>query len=171
MDISNNPRERIVINVGGKKFECFKNTLQKHPKTKLADLTNTSSFWDNERKEFFFDRDPKLFSFVLNFYRNGELHVPHNVCGPAIKRELEFWGITDNDVAPCCWKSYNNFLEQEKCIELVEDAFGGDVSYNVDHHTRKERIQKKIWFFLEDPDSSPAAKVSDRFIFTITFYY
>jgi len=38
----------------------------------------------------------------------GELHVPFNVCGMVVKRELEFWRIDENVISKCCWGRYCN---------------------------------------------------------------
>ena len=87
------PRERIKINVGGKHFETFKNTLQRWPGTPLAKLNEDSLHWDADKQEYFFDRDPTMFPVILNCYRFGEVHLPNNVCGPSMRRELEYWEI------------------------------------------------------------------------------
>ena len=42
--------------------------------------------------EFFFDRHPGVFAYVLNYYRTGKLHCPADVCGPLFEEELSFWG-------------------------------------------------------------------------------
>ena len=86
-------RERVKINVGGKHFETFKNTLSRWPGTLLAGLNHDSIFWDEDEAEYFFDRDPTMFPVILNCYRFGEVHLPNNVCGPSMRREMEYWGI------------------------------------------------------------------------------
>ena len=86
-------KQRVTLNVGGEHFQTYRNTLRRCEHTLLADLSEDSVFWDEEYQEYFFDRDPTMFPVILNFYRYGEVHLPHNVCGPSMRRELEFWGI------------------------------------------------------------------------------
>lgn len=42
----------------------------------------------------YFDRDADIFRHVLDYYRNGELHLPQSACGPMARKELIFWGAT-----------------------------------------------------------------------------
>uniref|UniRef100_A0A674ILB8 Potassium channel tetramerisation-type BTB domain-containing protein n=1 Tax=Terrapene triunguis TaxID=2587831 RepID=A0A674ILB8_9SAUR len=72
--------EKIVINVGGVRHETYRSTLQTLPGTRLAWLTEPdacSNFdYDPAADEFFFDRHPQVFAYVLNYYRTGKVCVP-----------------------------------------------------------------------------------------------
>ena len=84
---------RIILNVGGFRFETYRTTLKKIPATRLSRLTEALANYDPVLNEFFFDRHPGVFAQILNYYRTGKLHYPTNVCGPLFEEELEFWGI------------------------------------------------------------------------------
>lgn len=73
---------RVVLNVGGTRFETYKNILKKIPATRLSRLTEALVNYDPICNEYFFDRHPGVFSQILNYYRTGKLHYPNNVCGP-----------------------------------------------------------------------------------------
>jgi potassium voltage-gated channel Shaw-related subfamily C member 1 len=94
---------RIILNVGGTRFETQRATLKKLPATRLSKLTPQLSYYDPVLNEYFFDRNPGVFSQILNYYRTGRLHYPTNVCGPLFEDELSYWGIEREDVEPCCW--------------------------------------------------------------------
>lgn len=36
--------------------------------------------YDVQREEFYFDRNPGLFRYVLHFYQTGKLHVMEELC-------------------------------------------------------------------------------------------
>ena len=60
--------EKIVINVSGRRFETWQNTLEKYPDTLLGS-NEKDFFFDEDLKEYFFDRDPEVFRHILNYYR------------------------------------------------------------------------------------------------------
>lgn len=90
---------RVVLNVGGIRFETYKQTLKKIPATRLSRLTEALANYDPLLNEFFFDRHPGVFAQILNYYRTGKLHYPTNVCGPLFEDELEYWGLDPNQVS------------------------------------------------------------------------
>jgi hypothetical protein len=89
---------RVILNVGGIRFETYKATLRKIPATRLSRLTEALANYDPILNEYFFDRHPGVFAQILNYYRTGKLHYPTNVCGPLFEEELVFWGLDANQV-------------------------------------------------------------------------
>ncbi len=81
---------KIVLNIGGQRFETNRITLKKIPATRLSRLTDSLANYDKILNEYFFDRHPGVFSQILNYYRTGKLHYPTFVCGPLFEAELEF---------------------------------------------------------------------------------
>ena len=101
--------EKIIINVGGTRHETYRSTLRTLPGTRLAWLADPDGGGRPESDgggagsscgggcEFFFDRHPGVFAYVLNYYRTGKLHCPADVCGPLFEEELTFWGIDETE--------------------------------------------------------------------------
>lgn len=98
--------KRITLNIGGKVFEVFSSTLKRFPDSRLAKLNEKSEAFCFDGGEYFFDRNPVVFEAILEAYRTGELHIPRDICGSLVKRELEFWEISPSYLSPCCWKTY-----------------------------------------------------------------
>ena len=123
--------KRIIINVGGTRFETYRSTLRLLPETRLAQLSPTNSDFDPIRIEYFFDRDPVSFSAILNYYRTGKLHVPNEVCGNLFFEELNFWGIGERSIQPCCWTTYSTQRACDEILQKVMDNFedGEGISY------------------------------------------
>jgi len=122
---------RVVLNVGGKRFETLIDTLQKFPDTMLGAMFSPrgmSMAVPDESGEYFFDRDPKLFDIVLNFYRHGKIIVPSNRSYEMVKEELEFFGIS---------------IEEHG--EGIDPAIGAELKKEADFVA-----QKKITAFLQD---------------------
>ena len=114
--------ERLVLNVGGKRFETFKGTLTSIPDTRLAWVAEkphqTAPEYDSRKREFFFDRHSAVFEEILNYYRTGKLHCPRNVCSAVVEEEFSFWGIDEEQMEACCWPEYNR---QRAAIRILRD--------------------------------------------------
>jgi BTB/POZ domain len=65
--------ERIILNVGGKRFETQLSTLLGHPDTLLGKLA--AKHVPGQSSEYFFDRHHRSFFCILDYYRSGKLNV------------------------------------------------------------------------------------------------
>ncbi|XP_026989428.2 potassium voltage-gated channel subfamily C member 2 isoform X2 [Tachysurus fulvidraco] len=207
--------ERIILNVGGTRHETYRTTLRTLPGTRLALLASIpssslcgsgseseaeSTLLDHHHhyhhhgqdlqvrigNEYFFDRHPGVFAYVLNYYRTGKLHCPADVCGPLFEEELAFWGIDETDVEPCCWMTYRQHRDAEEALDVFDmNVMGSGMGTDEDEENDKEqdkhevgkrirvgeaehtrgtslsrwrRWQPVIWNLFEDPYSSRAAR-------------
>ncbi|KAM6453611.1 voltage-gated potassium channel KCNC4 isoform 1-T1 [Liasis olivaceus] len=184
--------DKITINVGGTRHETYKSTLRTLPGTRLAWLADPdaqSNFdFDGQSNEFFFDRHPGIFSYVLNYYRTGKLHCPADICGPLFEEELTYWGIDETDVEPCCWMTYRQHRDAEEALDIFESPEPGSGlageetedegarEMTLQHLGMEDRPpgaaggggggssccrnwQPKMWALFEDPYSSRAARI------------
>ena len=90
--------ERIVLNVGGYRHEIMSSTISTSPDTRLYWTTqkrSQSPDYDAATGEFYFDRNPIWFPYILNYYRLGKIHCPVDVCGAQFEEELQYWGIEE----------------------------------------------------------------------------
>ncbi|CAG8591903.1 1487_t:CDS:2 [Ambispora leptoticha] len=80
-DNQKNKLERIVLNVGGTKYETYRSTLTAYPETLLGTM-----FQDRNKEllhpngpngnEYFIDRDGYAFRYILQYYRTGKILWP-----------------------------------------------------------------------------------------------
>ncbi|XP_031467860.1 potassium voltage-gated channel subfamily C member 3-like, partial [Phasianus colchicus] len=174
-------RDKVVINVGGVRHETYRSTLQTLPGTRLAGLAEPGAAarfdYDSAAGEFFFDRHPAVFAYVLNYYRTGKLHCPADVCGPLFEEELAFWGIDETDVEACCWMNYRQHRDAEEALDSFESpepgGGGGDGGNGDGNGAELKRLcleegrpggwwrrwRPRVWALFEDPYSSRMARV------------
>ncbi|KAI4456415.1 voltage-gated potassium channel [Holotrichia oblita] len=164
---------RIILNVGGIRYETYKATLKKIPATRLSRLTEALANYDPILNEYFFDRHPGVFAQILNYYRTGKLHYPTNVCGPLFEEELEFWGLDSNQVEPCCWSTYSIHRDTQATLAILDKLdldsekpsdeeiarlFGYEDAYHTGTLTKWQKLKPKIWALFDEPYSSSFAK-------------
>ncbi|KAM8752668.1 voltage-gated potassium channel KCNC1-like [Rhynchonycteris naso] len=160
--------DKLILNVGGMRHETYISTVRAFPGTRLYKLTEppapgTPAAQGPPVREFFFDRNPELFGYVLGYYRTRQLHCPANVCRDVLEEELAYWGLAEAPLAPCCWLKLSgketrtqDFLSWEAC----ENA-------NMDERILLNPIEGQglwnawkpwLWVLLDQPQSSLGAK-------------
>ncbi|KAI3388903.1 hypothetical protein SNEBB_006736 [Seison nebaliae] len=150
-------KQMICINVSGIRFNVMKFTLRRLPHTILGNIIMKEKSWvhdefyDPINNEYFFDRNPLIFAYVLNFYRTGELHIPHDKCGSSIKRELDFWGINEGDIQACCWLNYSKFKNHRNILHDFELEMN-EIQYKV-KSSNKDKDSRKSKRTLDDSDT------------------
>ncbi|XP_059098158.1 potassium voltage-gated channel protein Shab-like isoform X3 [Tigriopus californicus] len=153
----------ITINVGGKRHDVRWDTLDKFPTSRLGRLRACPNLrgirelcddFSYPRREYYFDRSPRNFDAVLGLYRTGKLHLSQGVCVQDFCEELEYWGLCDLHLEPCCQHTYYRarwlLPVSMRMEEDMDDQFGEGMYAN---------FQKRLWNLFENPNSSPAAKV------------
>ena len=133
-----NLKERLVINICGAHYEVLESTIQRYPNTLLADREKRAEYWDEERNEYFFDRNRLCFESVLTYYQSGGFVLrPANVPEILFVRELEFYELGEDVIKTV--KGENKIPEPERALP-------------------KNKLQAQIWSLFEYPDTSNSAR-------------
>ena len=124
---------------------------------KIVDLCDAYSLVDNE---YFFDRHPRSFNSILNFYRTGRLHVVDEMCVMAFSDDLDYWGIDEVYLESCCQNKFNTRKEHVE-EEMKKEANNVKKEVEEDFGDGKfAKYQKCLWDLIEKPHTSTAAKVN-----------
>nr|XP_056701172.1 potassium voltage-gated channel subfamily D member 3 isoform X2 [Euleptes europaea] len=145
--------ELIILNVSGRRFQTWRTTLERYPDTLLGS-TEKEFFFNEDTKEYFFDRDPEVFRSILNFYRTGKLHYPRYECISAYDEELAFYGILPDIIGDCCYEEYKD-RKRENAERLMDDS---------DSEKKQEsmpdlNLRETMWRAFENPHTSTLALV------------
>uniref|UniRef100_A0A671VX26 A-type voltage-gated potassium channel KCND1 n=1 Tax=Sparus aurata TaxID=8175 RepID=A0A671VX26_SPAAU len=144
--------ELIILNVSGRRFQTWRNTLDRYPDTLLGS-SEKEFFFNEETKEYFFDRDPDVFRSVLNFYRTGKLHYPRYECISSYDEELAFFGIVPEIIGDCCYEEYKD-RKRENAERLMDDQ-----EDNKDAKLPNMTFRETMWRAFENPHTSTMALV------------
>ena len=160
--------KRVTLNVGGERHEVLWKTLEQMPQSRLGLLASATTdetirqcvdFYSLVENEFFFDRHPRSFLSILNFYRSGRLHTADEMCVIAFNDDLDYWKISPLWLESCC---QNKFLSRE---EFIKDEWKKDASLLKKDEEEQwgegvwARSKQFLWDLFEKPESSLAAKV------------
>lgn len=96
--------DTVLFNVGGRLFEVLRTpTLTSFPESLLHQLADTS---DVSGTPIFVEANPELFSYMLDYHRNGKIFLPLSISKQAVIHEAEKLGLpikedaVVQDVAP-----------------------------------------------------------------------
>ena len=122
---------RVTLNIRGCRFQTLEKTLSKFPDTLLGCAGKRQEYYDSVRDEYYFDRDKFAFDAILFYYQSKGriLRRPETVPPEVFDEELKFYQIC-----------HVGSSQEETPKELPKKAW-----------------QKKLWVFLEEPQSSRKA--------------
>ncbi|XP_065153590.1 potassium voltage-gated channel subfamily S member 3a [Paramisgurnus dabryanus] len=180
------PEESFInLNVGGFKQRVERVLLQRFPYTRLAQLLCCRSEaailqlcddYAAADREYYFDRNPRFFRYVLNFYHTGRIHLMEELCVFSFSQELEYWGIKELHLDACC---SNKFQEQKEFVgdpdwgndddpqnqlddsldSSMEELSAFDKDLEKFEGTWCSEKRKELWLRLENPGYSHFSKV------------
>ncbi|KAK3102117.1 hypothetical protein FSP39_008910 [Pinctada imbricata] len=89
--------EIVNINVGGVKYSTYRSTLCKYPNSRLGAMFDGKIESERDQKgRIFIDRNGRIFEYVLDYLRSGQLTLPRDLNDVDIlRKELDFYGIHD----------------------------------------------------------------------------
>eukprot|EP00093_Oithona_nana_P009995 09995.XXX_273815_276540_1 [CDS] Oithona nana genome sequencing. len=169
-----NEDQVVCLDVGGDRHFIKRGFLIRFPSTRLgrvaratttkAAMEHCSIFYDKAVPEYFFDRNPENFSSILDIYRTNMFHLTSTGCALVLQKDLEYWGIDELMMEPCCALKYypeietcvnektGDLKEREREKELAEEENFGD-------HTVAQ-IRSWLWNVMEYPWTSKTAQIN-----------
>ena len=106
--------------------------LERLPQTRLGKLRRAKSTaeilelcdkFNVEDNEYYFDRHPRNFGAVINFYRTGRLHMMEDICVLDYSQDLEYWGVDSIWLETCCETKFSARKQFIKDTSRKEKAY------------------------------------------------
>lgn len=178
-----NEEEQVRLNVGGVRHKVDPETLLRFPHTRLARLLLCQSEaailelcddYSPAEKEYYFDRNPRVFLCVLNFYRTGRIHMMEEVCVFSFSQEIEYWGIQELHLSPCCNNWYHerkDYIEDRDWDVRSDDQQQPSLDSSFEELSALDKdlakfkgawcgeVRSYVWLRLEDPGHSRGSKI------------
>eukprot|EP00066_Takifugu_rubripes_P010915 XP_003979145.1 PREDICTED: potassium voltage-gated channel subfamily S member 3-like [Takifugu rubripes] len=176
-------QDQVHLNVGGMRHNVDRDTLLRFPHTRLARLLRCQSEaailelcddYSPAEREYYFDRNPRVFLCVLNFYRTSRIHMMEEVCVFSFSQEIEYWGIQELHLSPCCngWyherKEYIQDMDRDvrsddqhppSVDSSFEDLSALDKDLAMFEGAWCGEMRSYVWLRLEDPGHSRGSKI------------
>ncbi len=157
----------------------------KKPKNKLNDFSRTSrigrllsgsivsenelakicDYYDKDKDEFYFDRDPTILNSILNYNSKTRLHFNNTECIHHLINELNYW-FDGNEYETmfdfCCRLKFQQLVEnQEEEAEFKNKTLAKYNENNLDFDYGRilPKLRKKLWILIDKPKSSYLALV------------
>lgn len=143
---------KVIINISGKRFEVFLSSLNRYPHTLLGSCER-DYFYDDDNEEYYFDRDPDIFRYILSYYRCGHLHFPKQECVAAFDEELCYFRISSDVIQDCCYEDYQDCRK-----ENYERFFVEKPPVN-EKDLINQTCRQQLWHAFENPEASTVALV------------
>lgn len=155
----------MILDISGVSYYLLEDTVFFNPTGLLATLWKAQKnpkkllpkniYRTKQKNKFFVQRSPELFDLILQCYITGKIHIPYWLCRKTIENEMNFWKLEERYRCHCCVyddddSSGDNNINEETIKELQENA------------PKKgwRDTKKRLWQFLENPNSSVGALVS-----------
>nr|XP_033811846.1 potassium voltage-gated channel subfamily V member 2-like [Geotrypetes seraphini] len=162
----------LNINVGGTVFQLDIYMPARYPLTRIGRLAacmdpvkklDLCDDFSVESNEYFFDRDPIIFHYIVHFYCTGVLWIMDELCPTSFIEEIEYWGIPLSYLQSCCHSLFKEHQDELKEHLKIQKELQAELEplAQEEHFEGKwlSELRKRIWNLVENPYSSVSAKV------------
>ena len=134
-----NSTERVTINVSGRIFQTYRFMFKRFSDGLLGNDEALKHYWDEEKKEYYFDHSSECFEGILQYYQTGFLRVPQHTHLRSFLESLEFFQFSTETI---------NKLKKREAMLI-----------DVPRPVPTNKLKRDIWLLLEEPESSRSAHI------------
>ncbi|CAJ0930862.1 unnamed protein product, partial [Mesorhabditis belari] len=152
------PDAMLKLNIGGSSYRIRSRSIVKFgPKTLLGRFVRMNhehrrqwaDWYFEDTDEYFFERVPRYFDPIYDFFATGKLHVPKDLCFDKFMAELRFWAVSKSKMDDCC-SPFTQYAFTLTAPSQEKDHFIG---------VRCAKLRRRLWLVLEGHTNSKWWKV------------
>ncbi|XP_035690644.1 potassium voltage-gated channel protein Shal-like [Branchiostoma floridae] len=142
--------DKVVLRVGGARFQVSRHILEFHPDTLLGS-EERERFFDKDCQEYVFpDRDPEIFRYILNYYQTGMLHFPFEEELLDYQQELSSFGFELDQlkevISSCCLEFYE---DKQEALEKLKPFLKKKMA-----RPTPRTFRERLYHMIENPKQS-----------------
>ncbi|CAF0970944.1 unnamed protein product [Rotaria sordida] len=89
----------LIINLLGKRFHIPYRIVANYPQTLLGNDLLLSKYYRHDIKDYYFERNPLLFSYILTYYTlEKKIFCPHSIPLELIENECQFFKLNNSNI-------------------------------------------------------------------------
>ncbi|CAJ0566247.1 unnamed protein product, partial [Mesorhabditis spiculigera] len=147
------PDSILRLNIGGSSYRIRTRSIVKFgPKTLLGRFVRMNhehrrqwaDWYFEDTDEYFFERVPRYFDPIYDFFATGKLHVPKDLCFDKFMAELRFWAVSKSKMDECC-SPFTQYAFTLTAPSQEKDHFIG---------VRCAKLRRRLWLVLEGHTNS-----------------
>ena len=130
----------IKFNIGGTRYEISQCLIQSYPDSMLA-KSAAMQWYTDPNAEIYIDRDGARFRYVLDYLRDGQVHLPVYVPKASLLLDLHFFGVPVNENAIVAHIDYSFFSASKTVVKDIIQSWENEIKSWED---RIKPLQKEI---------------------------
>ncbi|CAF2036909.1 unnamed protein product [Rotaria magnacalcarata] len=89
----------LILNLLGKQFRIPYGIVADYPQTLLGNELLLSKYYRHDRKDYYFERNPLLFPYILTYYTlERKIFCPHHIPIELLENECKFFKLTNSNI-------------------------------------------------------------------------
>lgn len=151
----------LILNLLGQKFDIPYKILLNYPETLLGNKILLSKYYRHDRNDYYFERNPLLFSYILTYYTlEKKIFCPHSIPIELLENECQFFQLNNpniyheiNQIQTYHYFSRNIQLKQDYFIEIIPLFTGILFMITISMETTTTTLEKtfslSLCYFIE----------------------
>ena len=150
----------LTLNLLGKRFHLPYQIVSDYPQTLLGNKLLLSKYYRHDRKDYYFERNPLLFPYILTYYTlEKKIFCPHNIPIKLLENECEFFKLTNpyiyheiNKTETYQYFQINQNLKKDYFIDITPFIIGLLFMITTSMETLDNNVSNTSWslsYFIE----------------------